>query len=82
MANEYHSKFGALLNLFLGIILAMPPSIRNIAHEILTAITIHSPGSFDQTAEIMKIIIIVFGYFLVVISISRLLIYYFNPKYM
>ena len=56
------------LKLIAGIVLAMPPRFGNLAHELIDVLVVTAHSSFEVFSEFLKIAIIVYGYFLIVIS--------------
>lgn len=62
-------RFNSPLNLIAGIILAMPPRYGNLAHNVVDTLLRSGAPSFAKFAAIFKVTIIIFGYYLILLSV-------------
>ena len=60
------------LNLIAGIIFAIPPKYGNLIHQLLDILASSGAPSFKKFVEFFKIVVIVFGYYLIVMSFVRI----------
>lgn len=65
MTNNYQ------FNLFCGVFLAVPPQLYNAAHELINALSVTAHSSFSQTATLLKVGIVIFGYYLITLSLLQ-----------